>query len=106
MKPLLVVLFLALAGCGSVPEKPAQPKAQPKTQETEQLAESSESPPVGSVRYKIVEAANSEWVYFGRQKVVIDGNEESIPRVGIWEDDDDYHSERINQYWRAVGKQR
>ena len=37
---------------------------------------------------------------------MIDGDEESIPHVGIWEDDDDSHSDRINQYWRAVGKPR
>ncbi len=106
MKPLLIAMLLALAGCGSAPKTPAQPEEQPKTQETEPQTDRADSPPVGSWKYRIVEAANSEWVYFGQQKVVFDGDEESIPHVGIWEDEDDSHSDRINQYWRAVGKYR
>jgi hypothetical protein len=105
-KPLLIALILALVGCGAAPKIPAQPEEQPKAQEAEPQADSSESPPLGFRTHKIVEAANSEWVYFGQQIVVIDGDEESIPHVGIWEDDDDSHSDRINQYWRAVGKYR
>ena len=38
--------------------------------------------------------------------MAIDGDEERIPHVGIWEDDDRPHSERVNQYWRAVGMNR
>ena len=106
MRHLLIVLILPLAGCGSAPEIPAQPEESPKAQETVPQADSSQSPPLGYRTYKIVEAANSEWVYFGQQTVVIDGDEESIPHVGIWEDDDQSHSDRINQYWRAVGKYR
>jgi hypothetical protein len=67
------------------------PKNNRQAQETAPQADSSESPaspPLGYWRYKIVEAANAEWVYFGQQTVVIDGDEESIPHVGIWEDDD------------------
>ena len=105
-KPLLIALILALVGCGSAPKIPAQPEEQPKAQETEPQADNSESPPLGFRQYRIVEAATAEWVYFGQQIVVIDGDEESIPHVGIWEDDDDSHSDRINQYWRAVGKPR
>ena len=103
VKPLLIVLFLALAACGSAPKKPAQPGEPPKAQASKQ-PDTAESPPADSWRYKIIEAAKDEWVYFGEQKVVIDGDEESIPHVGIWEDDDYSHSDRINQYWRAVGK--
>ena len=105
-KPLLIVLFLALAGCGSTAKKPVQFEEQPKTHETQPPADSSKSLLAGSRKYKIEEAAKHEWLYFGQQKVVIDGNEESIPHVGIWEDDDYSHSDRINQYWRAVGKYR
>lgn len=106
MRPLLIVLILALAGCGSAPKLPAPVEEQPKAQETAPQADSSESPPLGYWTYRIVDAANSEWVYFGQQTVVIDGDDESIPHVGIWEDDDQTHSDRINQYWRAVGKYR
>ena len=106
MRFLLIVLALALAGCGSAPEIPAAPEQEAEVQETAPQADSSESPPLAYWKSKIVEAANSEWVYFGQQTVVIDGNEESIPHVGIWEDDDHAHSDRINQYWRAVGKYR
>jgi hypothetical protein len=106
IKPLLIVLFLAFAGCGSAPKKPVQPEKQPKAQEIQPRASSPKPLRVGSRKYKIVEAAKNEWVYFGRQKVVIDGDEESIPHVGIWEDDTYSHSNRINQYWRAIGKYR
>jgi len=106
MKPLLIVLFLALAGCGSVPEKPAQPEEQPKTQKPQPPAVRSKLLPVHSRKYMIVKIANNEWLYFGQQKVVIGEDEESIPHVGIWEDDDYSHSNRINQYWRAVGVSR
>ena len=32
------------------------------------------------------------------------GSKESIPNVGAWEDDDSRYSNRVNAYWRAVGK--
>jgi hypothetical protein len=106
MKPLLIILFLALAGCGSAPMMPVQPEAQPMAQEPEADVESPEYRPLGYWQGKIVEAAKTEWVFFGQQRVVINGDEESIPHVGIWEDEDYSHSDRINQYWRAVGKNR
>jgi hypothetical protein len=105
-QPLLIASILALVGCSSAPKIPAQPEEQPKAQETEPQVASSGPPSLGFWQDRIVEAAKSEWVYFGEQIVVIDGDQESIPHVGIWEDDDDSHSERINQYWRAVGKPR
>lgn len=105
-KPLLIALILGLVGCGSAPKTPALPEEQPKAQETEPQVDSSGPLPLGFWQDRIVEAAKAEWVYFGQQIVVIDGDQESIPHVGIWEDDDDSHSERINQYWRAVGKPR
>ena len=106
MRILLVVLVLALTGCASAPEIPAPPEQEAEVQETAPQADSPESPPLAYWKSRIVEAANSEWFYFGQQTVVIDGDEESIPHVGIWEDDDPEHSDRINQYWRAVGKHR
>jgi hypothetical protein len=106
IKPLLIVLFFALASCSSTPEKPVQPEAPPKAQKTQPRAVRSQSFPAHSWKYKIAKIAHNEWLYFGQQKVVIDENEESIPHVGIWEDDDYSHSNRINQYWRAVGVSR
>ena len=106
MKPLLIVLFLALAGCGSAPKKPVQPEEPPKKQKIQPRVVRSKSFPVHSWKYMIAKIANNEWLYFGQQKVVIDENEESIPHVGIWEDDDYSHSNRINQYWRAAGASR
>ncbi len=105
-KPLLIALIFAMVGCSSAPKMPAQPREQTKAQETEPQVDSSGPLPLGFWQDRIVEAAKAEWVYFGQQIVVIDGDEESIPHVGIWEDDDDSHSDRINQYWRAVGKPR
>jgi len=104
VKPLLIVLFLALTACSSAPEKPEQPEDQQTAQETQASADSLASLPVNSRKYKIVKAAKDEWIYFGQQKVVINGDEESIPHVGIWEDDDADHSDRINEYWSAVGE--
>ena len=106
MRILLVVLVLALTGCASAPEIPSPPEQEAEVQETAPQADSPEAPPLAYWKSRIVEAANSEWLYFGQQTVVIDGDEESIPHVGIWEDDDPEHSDRINQYWRAVGKHR
>jgi hypothetical protein len=104
VKPLLIVLFLALAGCGTAPTKPVQSEAQPKQAHKTRLHAGRSSPlPPHYRKFKIVEAAKHEWDYFGQQKVVINGEEESIPHVGIWEDDDYSHSDRIKQYWGAAG---
>jgi len=100
MKPLLTLLFLALAACSSTPKKPGQPE----DQQTKSGADSLVSRPGDSLKVKIVTAAKDEWIFFGQQKVVINGDEESIPHVGIWEDADASHSDRINQYWSAVGE--
>ncbi len=52
----------------------------------------------------MITRALREWDYFGGQVVVLQGSQESIPNVGIWEDDDASRSQRVNLYWRAVGK--
>jgi hypothetical protein len=59
-------------------------------------------PPV-SLKKRILALSISEWIYFGRQIVVFKDHEESIPHVGLWEDDDS-RAFRINQYWRAVDR--
>jgi len=43
-------------------------------------------------------------VFFGSQRVVYTAEEESIPHVGLWEDEDHERINRVNQYWRAVGR--
>ena len=105
-KTFLFILLLSLAACSSAPEKPEQPEAHPTAQKTQPRAVTSKPLPVKSRKYKIARIAQNEWLYFGKQKVVIDENEESIPHVGIWEDDDYSHSNRINEYWRAAGNSR
>ncbi len=96
-----ILLSLALTGCGSSAKK------KPVTAvETVAPQSSLNEIPVDSLRYKIIELLKDEWAFFGQQKVVIVQAEESIPHVGIWEDDDLAHSERINQYWRTVGMSR
>ncbi|EXJ13293.1 hypothetical protein D779_3884 [Imhoffiella purpurea] len=60
--------------------------------------------PNPGLKRRIVERAEGEWEYFGRQTVVHRGEEESIPHVGYWEDEDALRSGRVNSYWRAAGK--
>jgi len=93
---LPVVLLLALTACGSARTLPEPPAESAQAEEAPPAADNSESLPVGSPKYRIVEAAKAEWDYFGRQEVVYEGDEESIPRVGIWEDEQCSHSDRIN----------
>jgi hypothetical protein len=54
-------------------------------------------------KQRILALAEHEWIYFGRQTVVLDGDQESIPHVGLWEDDET-RAHRVNQYWRAVAR--
>ena len=105
-KPLLVLALSALSvlsACGHAPKKAPQPEPS-AAQAVKPRHEGAENLSPDSWRYKIIELAKEEWVYFGQQRVEIYGDEESIPHVGIWEDDDYPHSDRINQYWRSVGK--
>jgi len=91
---LLFLAFLSLSGCGLPPQErpdPFEPASRP--------AAGIELPPV---RARIIALAISEWLDFGQQTVIYDGDKESIPQVGFWEDESPY-SQRINQYWRAVG---
>jgi len=95
--------MLALAGCGSSAKKP---QVTVPVVETKQPTKGTDQIPVDSLKHKIIETLSDEWIFFGQQKVVIEQNDESIPHVGAWEDDDWAHSERVNQYWRAVGMSR
>ncbi len=58
VKPLLIVLFLVLAGCGTAPTKPVQSEAQPKQAHKTRLHAGRSSPlPPHYRKFKIVEAA-------------------------------------------------
>jgi len=103
MRTLFLVVCLVLAGCGAHPKKTAPPR-KPVTGVAPIGTERGTTPsfPAGSPKDLILAIANSEWLYFGKQKVVFEEDEESIPHVGSWEDDDGAHIDRVNVYWRAV----
>ena len=63
-----------------------------------------EIPPRSPKIQKIVDLAEREWRYFGEQIVLIENDRESIPQIGVWEDDEERHAMRINWYWRAAGE--
>lgn len=85
---LLAAACLTLLGCAAQPRPAAPPE------------EAALSP----LKRKILALATHEWDYFGRQRVVYQEREESIPHVGLWEDDDAARSYRVNRYWRAVDR--
>ncbi len=95
---LLVAFVLVLSGCAGQPEQ------------TEVAGSwggrSIGAPPAPKpgMRQAMITRALREWDYFGNQVVVLEGATESIPNVGIWEDEDSARSNRVNLYWRAVGK--
>lgn len=65
---------------------------------------SSDHPRKGSRVDQILRTAEAEWDFFGKQSVIIDDTHESIPLVGKWEDDGETYANRVNVYWRSVGK--
>lgn len=99
--PLVVSFCLVLAGCGTTGQLDKTTRAAaPQPPATEGPA-----PIHGfSSKDRLLQIAKDEWIFFGQQKVVFSKAEESIPRVGIWEDEDEEHSERINLYWQATGE--
>jgi len=99
-KPLVFFLSLALVSCSAKKPPVTIVKVGPET------APAVTEIAVDSWKHKIIEAATEEWIFFGQQKVIIEKDEESIPHVGAWEDDDFSHSERVNRYWRTVGMSR
>ena len=93
-------LCLLLTACGTAPEQPetgtagrwdGRPIGAPPA-------------PMPSLRQAILSSAIREWEFFGRQTVILKNAEESIPHVGAWEDDGGIYSNRVNAYWRVVGK--
>ena len=100
-KPLgiVVVACLTLTACGGPSKKPL--KAPPPVS-VPRLPESAEKMrPVSAMTRRILAVAKREWEYFGQQRIVFQGDEESIPHVGFWEDDES-HVYRVAAYWRSV----
>lgn len=95
---IAMVVCLILAGCGGprkkpVPTAPPVPVQLPKASDTGR--------PLTAMTRSIIAVAKREWDFFGQQLIVYQGDQESIPRVGFWEDDDS-HVYRVATYWRAV----
>jgi hypothetical protein len=94
---------VAIAGCGGAKKAPTQavPSAEPVA-----LAEKPavREPTLSAIKRRILSLANSEWEFFGSQRVIYDGGQESIPHVGYWEDEDESHIQRVSRYWQAVNK--
>ncbi|QFY44054.1 DUF2272 domain-containing protein [Candidatus Methylospira mobilis] len=106
LKLTFITACLLLSACAPAHRKPSvvQPAAvtvQPKPPEREL---SIRDFPVTSTKYRILSILLEEWNYFGEQEIIIKSDMESIPRVGVWEDDDASHSDRIRNYWRTAGK--
>lgn len=96
-------IFFIIGGCA--------PKKMPSSPDSEGMkptadAVSSDRPRKGSRVDQILRVAEDEWNFFGKQTVLIDDNHESMPLVGKWEDDGEAWANRVNIYWRSVGKPR
>ena len=98
MRGACLALALLSAGCAT----PPRPVEGPPAWAGRRVG----APPLPdpALRQAVVARAIREWEFFGRQTVVFRGPEESIPRVGAWEDDEGDFSARVNLYWRAVGR--
>lgn len=101
---------LILAGCtGQGANKPS-PKAAPAQSAPHAVAPAPPPPAnpaeLSPLKQTILSLAKREWEFFGRQTVFFDGELESIPRVGMWEDDEEVYAVRVNWYWRAVERPR
>lgn len=91
---------LVLTACGAPPRKPVQALPSPSVAQVAEPAEKVR--PLSTMTRGILAVAKREWEYFGKQLIVFHGDEESIPHVGFWEDDDS-HVYRVATYWSAVG---
>ena len=96
---LLILIALAQAGCGGPPSRDS-------TDQGTWAGRRIGPPPAPrpATRQAMIRAAEREWAYFGRQNVIYTENNESIPHVGLWEDDDAGRISRVGLYWQAVGK--
>jgi hypothetical protein len=83
-----LALGLALAGCATPP-----PSEGPLSWSGYPLGQPPAPDP--SLRQALLARADEEWRFFGRQVVVFRGEEESIPHVGAWEDDDGGYAGRF-----------
>jgi len=94
---------LILTGCAS-----KKPPAETTSETSKPVSDSTsmDRPRKGSRVDQILKVAEDEWDFFGKQTVVIDDTHESMPLVGKWEDDGETWSNRVNVYWRSVGKPR
>ena len=99
IKMIAIGVCLSLAGCGGAKKPP--PVTQAPVAAVPISTPVKRPPPLSPTKKAILNVANAEWDYFGRQRVILQGNEESIPQVGFWEDDDS-HVFRVNLYWRSV----
>jgi hypothetical protein len=100
---LWLVLAVLPTGCGG-PRKHVPVATQESGQREPMRGEERQDVYLSPITRRILALARSEWHYFGSQTVVYREDEESIPHVGIWEDDDEPHVLRVNGYWRAVDK--
>lgn len=99
--PILAII-LALSGCAAPPKTREIRAGQEGTWAGRTIG--ARSAPQPALKQAMVTLATREWVYFGRQNVVYSGGEESIPHVGMWEDEDAGRIARVNEYWRAAGR--
>lgn len=96
---MLTLVCLMLGGCGGPSKKPVKvrpPVSAPVAEPADTVR------PLSAMTRSIIAVAKREWEYFGQQVIVFQGDEESIPHVGFWEDDDS-HVYRVGTYWSAVG---
>lgn len=98
-RSIALLVGILLVSCGAPPERP--PAAPEGTWMAQPIGTSPRSNP--ALKQAMIQRATREWEHFDRQVVVYSGSNESIPHVGLWEDDDT-HASRVNLYWRAVGK--
>lgn len=99
--PVIIAAVLVLqSGCAGK-KKPTETDASTSGGETSALEDRKK---FSALRQQIVQLAKQEWQYFGKQVIQLNGDEESIPHVGKWEDDGGPYTARVNTYWRSVGK--
>lgn len=98
-----ITTLLLISGCSS---KKLATGSGTESSKPPAEAVTSDRPRKGSRVDQILRTAEAEWDFFGKQTVVIDDSHESMPLVGKWEDDGETYANRVNVYWRSVGKPR